>query len=141
MIRLLLDTDVLSQLMRGKNARVASQLAAHFADRDRIAICSITVIEVVAGFQARGHTARLHRFLNRLDDMDVWPIDTPTAVLGGQIIAELQRRGTPIGWADPLIAAVAIRHELTLLTGNARHYARIREIGQPLQFENWSAQR
>lgn len=64
-------------------------------------------------------------------------MDTEVAVLAGAIYAELERSGQPIGRADPLIAATASVHGLTLVTGNVAHYARIPELGFPLDIANW----
>ena len=39
--------------------------------------------------------------------------------------------------ADPMIAAIALEHNLTLVTGNLAHYRRIRSLGFGIQLENW----
>jgi tRNA(fMet)-specific endonuclease VapC len=64
-------------------------------------------------------------------------VDTEVALLAGAIYAELERSGQPIGRADPLIAATASAHHLTLVTGNVAHYARVPELAFPLDFANW----
>lgn len=46
------------------------------------------------------------------------------ANLYGKIRSSLQRRGQPIGDVDTQIAATALRHNLTLVTANARHFRR-----------------
>lgn len=63
--------------------------------------------------------------------------DERCALLAGRIFADLERAGLPIGRADPMIAAIALEHELTLVTGNTAHYARVRLVGYPLMLENW----
>ena len=52
-------------------------------------------------------------------------------------MAALDRRGTPIGPYDPLIAACALNRELALATGNARHFGFVRDAGYPLRLEDW----
>jgi tRNA(fMet)-specific endonuclease VapC len=39
--------------------------------------------------------------------------------------------------ADPLIAAIALEHNLELVTGNAAHFQRIIQLGYPLTLANW----
>jgi predicted nucleic acid-binding protein len=51
--------------------------------------------------------------------------------------ADLERTGQPIGRADPMIAALALRHDLTLVTGNIAHYQRIQALGYNLSLDNW----
>ncbi len=52
-------------------------------------------------------------------------------------VVEVVKGGQPIGRADPLIAAIAIQHNLVLVTGNQEHYGRVRELGYSLKLENW----
>jgi tRNA(fMet)-specific endonuclease VapC len=53
------------------------------------------------------------------------------------IHGDLVRTGQTIGFADPLIAAIAIENGLTLVTGNTSHYERIQSLGYPLLLDNW----
>ena len=49
----------------------------------------------------------------------------------------LERVGLTIGVADPMIAAIALRHGLPLATENTRHFGRIAALGFPLVLEDW----
>jgi len=64
-------------------------------------------------------------------------LDTATAATAGRIYADLEQQGTPIGLTDVMIAAVALQHNLPVVTGNAAHFASIVKAGHPLQIENW----
>jgi predicted nucleic acid-binding protein len=64
-------------------------------------------------------------------------VDAAAAVVAGTIYGELQRAGQTIGRADPMIAGVALRHDLTLVTGNTQHFERIVRLGFGLRLENW----
>jgi predicted nucleic acid-binding protein len=57
--------------------------------------------------------------------------------MAGRIYADLERIGQPIGRADPIIAAIALRYDLTLITGNVAHYQRIQTLGYGLKLDNW----
>ncbi len=61
------------------------------------------------------------------------PFDRETALVYGQLRAALDRKGKPRFEPDLQIAAVALRHDLTLVTGNVRHFSGI----PGLRVENW----
>ncbi len=76
--------------------------------------------------------------LERIEDtlspnLPVLPFDTSAARRYGEIRVELEQRGTPIGDADVRIAAIALAHELKVVTGNERHFRRV----PGLETENW----
>jgi hypothetical protein len=68
---------------------------------------------------------------------EVLTLDIQSAILAGEIDASLTLAGRPIGVADVMVAAIAIHHGLTLVSGNETHYEAIREAGYPLVIENW----
>jgi tRNA(fMet)-specific endonuclease VapC len=97
---------------------------------------SITLGELVYGaHRPRERTATL---LQRIEDtllpnLPVLPFDASAARRYGEIRAELERRGTPIGDADVRIAAIALAHGLKVVTGTERHFRRVPGLGT----ENW----
>lgn len=97
---------------------------------------SITLGELVFGAHRLG--ARGDALLERMDrallpNLSVLPFDTEAARHYGSIRAGLERRGTPIGDADIRIAAIALAHGFTVVTGNVRHFQRV----PGLSVENW----
>jgi predicted nucleic acid-binding protein len=94
-------------------------------------------MEVVQGFQRRQSAARLQRFLAAIASEEVLFFDQAAAEMAGRIAGDLDRTGQPIGRADPMIAAIALRHGLDLVTGNTGHYQRIQQLGYPLTLLNW----
>ena len=66
------------------------------------------------------------RFFTKLNN--IFGIDHQTAQKFGQIRADLKTRGKVIGDIDTLIAATCIVHDLTLITHNPKHFARILEL-------------
>ena len=79
----------------------------------------------------------MHRFLNAVAREEVLALDFDAAKLAGEIAGELDRTGLTIGMADPLIAAIALEHNLELVTGNAAHFQRIIQLDYPLTLANW----
>ena len=131
----LLDTDILSNLMKrspssvlvAKVSRVPAEL--QFTS-------SITLGELVYG--AHRLRERTTVFMEKIEDillpnLPVLSFDVAAARRYGEIRAELERLGTPIGDADMRIAAIALSHDLKVVTGNERHFQRVPE----LEIENW----
>lgn len=133
----LLDTDILSEILKGRNQQVGMRARAHVAAGGRITTSVVTILEVVRGLQKERRDAAIDKFLIYVSTVAVMPVGTDEAVLGGRIEGDLERTGQPIGPADALIAAVAIRCGAVLVTGNTRHYERIQKLGYPLELENW----
>jgi len=63
--------------------------------------------------------------------------DRAEGELAGRIAGELERLGRPIGTADSMIAFIALKHGLELVTGNTAHFQRIQQLGYPLTLANW----
>ena len=59
--------------------------------------------------------------------------DRESAEIYADIRSELERRGQPLGDADLMIASISLRHGMTLVSGNTRHFARV----PGLKLENW----
>jgi tRNA(fMet)-specific endonuclease VapC len=78
-------------------------------------------MEVIQGYRRVGGTARIQAFRNALLTEEVLSFDQAAADLAGQIAGDLDKVGKPIGRCDPMIAAIAIRHGLELVTGNWAH--------------------
>jgi tRNA(fMet)-specific endonuclease VapC len=135
--RALVDTDILSEIMRARNERVLENARKYVGAHSRFTVSAITVAEVVKGLQKALRSDALERFIDELPQFEILAVDTGVAILAGKMYAELERSGQPIGRADPLIAATASMHRLTLITGNVAHYDRIPELGFALDVANW----
>ncbi|WP_254955170.1 MULTISPECIES: PIN domain-containing protein [unclassified Cyanobium] len=68
-----------------------------------------------------------------MSPLDVLPFDERAAWAYGDLRAELERRGTPIGSLDTMIAPHALSLQATLITNNTREFAQV----SGLQVENW----
>jgi tRNA(fMet)-specific endonuclease VapC len=137
MDKALLDTDILSEVLKGRNPQVVAQAEAYLRHHAMLTVSVISVIEIVSGLQRVARSEQLERFLQALDAMEVLPVDTESAVLAGRIDGDLLRTGQPIERADLIVAAQAITHGLVLVTGNARHYERVTALGYPLRMVDW----
>ncbi len=120
----LLDTNVISELTRGKpEPRVTQWLES--VDESLLFLSVLTIGEIRKGLRilASGQRrARLEswlstelasRFSGRL-----LSIDAAVADHWGELAGDAQRRGTPLPVIDGLLAATALQHHLTLVTRN-----------------------
>ncbi|MGD9645266.1 MAG: PIN domain-containing protein [Pirellulales bacterium] len=137
MKRSLLDTDIFSEVLKSRNSQVVGKAKSYRADFGCLTITTITVMEIVKGFQKSGQYARRDLFLRSLPLEEVLAFDTAAAEIAGRMYADLERNGQTIGRADPMIAAVAVQHGLTLVTANTAHFERIQQAGYPLDLDNW----
>jgi tRNA(fMet)-specific endonuclease VapC len=135
--RSLLDTDIFSEILKGKDPQVAARASAYRAEHGRYTTSVITVLEIIKGLAKVEREDRIEAFQAVLEDVEVLPLDLESAEIAGRLYAALERAGQPIGRADPMIAGIAMRHGLTLVSGNTAHYERIRALGHALPLENW----
>lgn len=127
---ILLDTNICIAHLNGDD-RVFRQIEEH---RDEVGVSSLVVAELFYGFlksvRVNENIPRLRQFLSTVRIID---FDLHCAEIHGEIKLALERIGKPTGAIDALIAAVAVRHDATLVTNNVRHFENVPE----LRFDNW----
>ncbi len=137
MARALLDTDILSEIIKNKDAQVATRARDYLAREGRFTVSVFTVMEIVHGFHRVQREDRIEQFRERIAGHEVLAFDMAAAATAGRIYADLGRRGTPVGLTDVMIAAIALQQAVPIVTGNVRHFEAIREAGHPLKIDNW----
>jgi tRNA(fMet)-specific endonuclease VapC len=135
--RVLLDTDIYSEVIKAINPTVTQNAIAYRQANGVLTLSVVTVMEIVRGFQQNQSVRRLNDFLTAVASEDVLIFDQPAAELAGRIEGELVRTGRPIGMADTMIAAIALTQGLELATGNTAHFQRVQQLGYPLTIVNW----
>lgn len=137
MARVLLDTDILSEIIKKKDAVVEARAAEYLTGEGRFTLSVLSVMEIVYGFHRLGREDRIKQFGTLIAAHEVLPFNAAAATTAGRIYADLERRGTPIGLADVMIGAVAVQHGLPIVTGNTSHFTAIRDAGHSLVIQNW----
>lgn len=137
MTRTLLDTDMLSEILKQRDVNVVARAKAYVAEHGTLTLSSVTVLEIVRGYRRVGRDAKVATFESALSACTVLPFDEAAGRLAGRIYADLELRGRPIGMPDVMIAAIAVRHGLVLATGNLAHFEFVRGAGYTLEIENW----
>lgn len=128
----LLDTNVCVDYLTGRFPSVAARL--HRTLPEEIRLSSIVAAELRFGAEKSSQPERNHSLVDAfIDELRCLDFDQEDARAFGRIREDLQRRGTPIGPYDMLIAAQARARELTLVTDNEREFRRV----QGLAVENW----
>ena len=130
----LLDTDIAIELLRGRNAHVAEQLASR--NRNTIFLSTVTVAELMFGaLRSRKPQESIVRCRQFCSAFQLVELDQDAGERSGAIRADLERRGERIGAYDVLIAGIASARGHVLATHNIREFGRV----AGLQVEDWAA--
>ncbi len=137
MDKILLDTDIFSEILKQKHEKVVARAEQYHLYFGFYTITTITVLEIIKGFHKAGRENHIARFLSAISGTEILTLNIKSAELAGRIYADLERTGQPIGRVDPIIAAIALENNLALSTGNISHYQRIQSAGYDLILDNW----
>ena len=129
----LLDTNILSDLIRNPQGRVAARIAT--VGEDTICTSIIVASELRFGASKSGSERLVNRVDMILSALDVLALEAPADRLYAKVRWDLTRRGTPIGPNDLLIAAHALSLGITVVTANSGEFSRVPD----LKVENWLA--
>jgi tRNA(fMet)-specific endonuclease VapC len=133
LLQVLIDTDILSLLMR-RNPAVVANAGLYLAEHKRFSISVITRYEILRGLTVKGAGKQATVFEDFCAQNEVVPISDDVVLRAAEIYADLYKRGELIGDADILIAASALVRGYGLATNNEAHFRRI----AGLQITNWS---
>ena len=131
MTRYLLDTNIVSDLIRNPQGRIAD----HIRRVGETQVCTSIIVAAELRYgAAKRRSARLTGQLEALlGGLAVLPLEAPADAAYGALRARLEQAGTPIGGNDLLIAAQAVSLGSIVVTDNEREFARI----PGLKRENW----
>jgi tRNA(fMet)-specific endonuclease VapC len=130
-MRFLLDTNIVSNVIRDPGGRVTQRIRE--VGESQVCTSVIVSAELRFGAAKKGSerlTARLDAVLRALQ---VIPFESPADATYGLIRARLEKSGRVIGAHDLLIAAHALTLGCTVVTADENEFARI----QDLRCENW----
>lgn len=130
-MRYLLDTNIVSDLVRNPNGRVTQQIRK--VGEAQVCTSIIVAAELRYGATKKGSlrlTAQLEMVLGALE---VLALEPPSDAVYGSLRTNLERAGMPIGGNDLLIAAQALALGFTLITDDERECARVPN----LSCQNW----
>ena len=135
----LLDTNVCIALINGTQAEVRRRFQRAIVKDGVMLLSAIVAYELwygVAKSQRKvGNAQRLEAFV--AGPLEWTPFDDDDARTAGEVRAELEAAGTPIGAYDVLLAAQARRRGATLVTSNVSEFRRV----AGLKWEDWAVPR
>jgi tRNA(fMet)-specific endonuclease VapC len=137
-VKVILDTNVVSALMKGEPSIVARLADTRPLD---VSVPQPVLAEIAYGIERLPRSRRRRRLQERLDLVKAgipraaWSDDVSEAF--GRIKATLEARGQRIEDFDAAIAAHAVAVGATLITANRDHMVRV----PGLRLEDWSAER
>ena len=134
MTRYLLDTHIWIYLMRNRPPEVRARFAR--LKPGAVVLSPVVVGELHVGWRKSAHAEANHVLLDHyVQGAELDPIDAAVAAAYGDIRAELEASGTPIGANDLWIAAHARERHCVLVTHNVAEFSRVRG----LRVEDWVA--
>lgn len=121
-----LDTNTLIYFFKGAG-RVAEHLLAR--PPSEIGVPVVVVFEIETGIaKSQQPESRRKQFDQLLEAVNVLPFDREAAHQAAMLRAQLERRGTPIGPLDTLIAGIALAQRATLVTHNTGEFQRVKGL-------------
>lgn len=130
----MLDTNICSYIMRQHSRSVLEILENRAAEGHILCMSVITYQELRFGAERVGsakYHARIDKMCERLDYVADWTTECADRFAVTQSL--LLRKGSPIGFADAMIASHALIINATLVTNNQKHFSQV----EGLQLENW----
>jgi len=132
-LRYLLDTNILSDLVRQPQGKIARKISS--VGEQTICTSIIVAAELRYGAAKSGSRTLTDRVDLILSALEILPLEPPADRHYGDIRHHLTRKGNTIGPNDMLIAAHALSAGLTVVTANTGEFSRV----PGLSIENWLA--
>lgn len=130
-MRYLLDTNIVSDLVRNPQGKVAQ----HIRKVGEAQVCTSIIVaaELRYGAAKKGSPRLSAQLEAVLGALEVLPFKTPADAAYRLLRTRLEQAGRPIGANDLLIAAQALALGYTIITDNEKEFARVEDLRR----ENW----
>ena len=132
-MKFMLDTNICIAIIKRKPPQVLKRFTAYKVGE--IGISWVTLAELEFGVAKSQYLEKNQVALDEFVlPLEIANFDGETAKVYGRVRATLEKKGTPIGALDTMIAAHAMALGATLVTNNTREFSRI----DGLTVVNWS---
>jgi tRNA(fMet)-specific endonuclease VapC len=130
-MRYLLDTNIVSDLLRNPQGRIAQ----HIRKIGEAKVCTSIIVAAELRYgSAKKQSARVTAQVQAvLGALEILPFESPADSTYGMLRARLEKAGRPIGANDLLIAAQTLALGYTIVTDNEKEFAPIKDLPR----ENW----
>ena len=134
-MKYMLDTNICIYAIKHKPPEVIKNFLKH--NPEDICVSSITYGELMHGVEKSQAVERNRAAITLfLSSISILPFDNYAAEESGKVRADLERKGTPIGPMDMLIAGHARSERLILVTNNTREFFGVEDLD--LEVEDWT---
>lgn len=131
-MKYMLDTNICIYIIKHQPENVIRKFMEY--NQADICISAISYAELAHGVEkSQAREKNRIALMVLLSEIQIVPFDDLAAQIYGEVKADLQKKGTPIGPMDTLIAAHAKALNLTLVTNNTKEFARV----DGLELEDW----
>jgi len=132
-MRYMLDTNICIYVIKHKPEKVFQKLQN--INPEDVCISSVTYAELVHGVEKSAAVEKNRLALSMLlANMEILDFDVEAGNYYGKIRADLEKKGTPIGPLDMMIAGHAQSLGYTVVTNNMKEFSRV----SALKIENWA---
>lgn len=128
---ILLDTTICIYIINARPPAVLERFRQYRLGD--IGLCSVVAAELAYGVAKSGSARNRQALEMFLAPLTILPFDEAALWAYGDLRADLERRGTPIGSLDTMIAAHALSQQALVVTNNSREFAKV----PGLQLDNW----
>lgn len=131
-MRYLLDTNICIYIINNRPEKVLQRFRKERIGN--IGISSITASELTYGVIKSGSERNRLALEMFMAPLEIYPFDESVIWHYGEVRANLEKQGKPIGALDTMIAAHALALNTILVTNNTREFNRV----DGLHYENWA---
>ncbi|MBQ9438672.1 MAG: type II toxin-antitoxin system VapC family toxin [Lachnospiraceae bacterium] len=132
-MRYMLDTNICIYAIKHKPEKVFQKLRS--VEPSEVCVSSVTYAELAHGVEKSSVVEKNRLALCMLlANIEILEFDVKAADCYGKIRAELEKKGTPIGPLDMMIAGHAMSLGYTIVTNNVKEFSRV----DNLKIENWA---
>jgi tRNA(fMet)-specific endonuclease VapC len=128
MHKVILDTDILSEVIKQRNQNVVNNATSYLATFGLFTFSEMTRYEIRRGFLFANATAKLPAFENFCNHSQILPINEQTLFVAANLWVLAKQLGHPCSDADLIIASTAITENCLLVSGNTRHFSWIPKL-------------
>jgi tRNA(fMet)-specific endonuclease VapC len=130
-LKYLLDTNIISELVRNPNGILKEKIAE--VGEESLCTSIIVTGELRFGAEKKGSERLRYQLEAILSTLMILPFEEPADKQYATLRSKLEKSGTLIGPNDMLIAAHAISLGLIIITANFREFSQVQGLG----VENW----
>ena len=130
---ILLDTNICIYIINAKPPAVLARFQKY--RMGEIELSSVVAAELACGVAKSGSLRNRQALEMFLAPLTSFPFDGESVWAYGDLHAQLERCGTPIGPLDTMIAAHALCMEATLVTNSMREFSKVAD----LRVEDWAS--